>query len=358
MDFNDFRFKEEYDICFVHDEEDVRKFRSGKCVIINTCGAEYAPCIMYDGSEDFLLKFCEKFQFMHGKYEGLNALAEWFLNFNIDRMIQLSQYCYKSDINQDFLKKYSICLKELERLCERYERSACVKFANVYMSYIEQLYRVNHGLKVEKDVVDMCQCLCRDSDFSGELRQSVFSLMADVYNNVIKDSATAQGYYSLTLSERTYCQRGIYWYNYNYNIRRALRCFNDALTSFHQCYEARFGIAMCYNFLGYYGRAMEELNTVINILNGKFENHVLECKDIIFLFNTYKYCGEINDRRLGDKQKGVEYYFLACKVFDEIDVSISECLKSELKQCLDINSIKSGIDSLNERIQEELLELE
>lgn len=175
-----------------------------------------------------------------------------------------------------------------------------------------------------ESIIRICNALLEESNVRMMFGESVYLLMAQVYDDLLRDTQRAYNCYLEACKDYNsyaYYKKAVHLMNIENDYKKALRYLKRSVTIYPSYDRAWYMLGCCYLKLERWEDAIKTFENVEVVLSGRLKAFQLRPMEIEYLFKALCQCGDIYYLKLHRISKALNRYLLAERIWDEIDSS-------------------------------------
>lgn len=215
-------------------------------------------------------------------------------------------------------------------------------------------------------LIKVCKTILRGEQ--KELEESFYLLLAQIYDDLLKDSNMAYEYYLPACKDYNayaYYRKGIYWQEYAKEYEKAAKYYAKSVCIFPEYYRAWYMLGFCYMNMGRCSEALDVFRNIGRILNPRLNTKKMRPVEIEYLFKAQNQCAYICNKVMNNPQQSIRENFKAEEVWNAIDQSEffdifapdQAIVRKRVKKQLNVSKIYYEIYFLADRIGDTSLKL-
>lgn len=264
-------------------------------------------------------------------------------------------------------------LKILESQSSKWGDIRCIyiQYAVLNMAYEANLYckRKNRTpMFKSQSLISICRMLLDGRRGLGAMEDSFNLLLAQMYDDLLKDSNMAYKYYLQSCKDYNayvYYRKGNYWQDEK-DYKKASRYYSQSVRIYPQYYRAWYMLGCCYMLMERYTDALEMFRNIGRVLKPRLKAGRLRPMEIEYLFKAQNQCAYICNKILNNPQQSIRENLRAVEVWEAIDRSEffdlfdpeQEVIRRRVKNQLNVSKIYYEIYLLAVKIGDASLMME
>lgn len=269
------------------------------------------------------------------------------------------------EIADRYQKIYRDLIEELRKIERSWgnEASINLQYAVLNMAYEGSLYSRRNRKRFiysPKSIINVCNVLLEKKDTYMLFGDSIYLLMAQVYDDLLQDTKAAYSHYMMICKDYNsyaYYRKAVLLINSEGSYESAIKYLTRSVFIYPNYYRAWHMLGISYNQLNRWKEAVQAFENMEVILLKKIEGNMVRPMEIEYLFKAACQCGDIYNQKLYDVHRALKEYKLAEKIWHTIDSSLflkiigfsedeEDFFKKRMKNELSINRVYTKLSEL------------
>lgn len=285
----------------------------------------------------------------------------------------LGKYFYVAEEDEQYKKirdKYRLTVNDIFNILRNNQcnwgeaRYIHLQYAALNMAYEGDLYciRNNRGLIYDPhSLVQVCKLILNSGENLKKLKESFYLLLAQIYDDLLKDANMAYEYYLLACKDYNayiYYRKGGYWQEYAKDYNKAVKYYIKSVSIYPEYYRAWYMLGFCYMMLGRCTEALDVYRNIGQILTPRLDKRQMRPMEIEYMFKAQNQCAYICNKVMNNPQQSIRENFKAVEVWEAIDRSMffdffspdQAIVRKRVKKQLNVSKIYYEIYLLADKI--------
>lgn len=306
------------------------------------------------------------------KRTALKSTADVYCKNQVMKLSFKAKYFYTTedeyqyeDITNNYKIIYHNLMKKLRQMENSWgnEASINLQYAVLNMAYEGTLYARRNNKRFmysPESIINVCRVLLKKKDTQMLFGDSIYLLIAQVYDDLLQDTKEAYSNYMKTCKDYNsyaYYRKAVLLINAERNYDTAINYLIRSVLIYPNYYRAWHMLGISYSRLNRWKEAVQSFENMEVILLGKVEENLLRPMEIEYLFKAACECGDIYYRKLYDVHRALREYLFAETIWHAIDsskffaiIGMSKeeqiAFKIRMKNELNINRVYSKLSDL------------
>ena len=311
----------------------------------------------------------------------LQACQKIYTENQIWKLSLLGKYFYVAEEDEqyrDIKKQYRVTVEaafkilSVNRCSWGGDKYIHLQYAALNMAYEGDLYCIRNNKALLYDphsLVHVCRLLLESGIPLKQLEDSIYILIAQIYDDLLKDSNMAYKFYLPACKDYNayvYYRKGNYWQDFAKDYENAIKYYKKSVRIYPEYYRAWYRLGSCYMLAGRCAEALEVFRNIDRILEPRLEMKKIRPMEIEYLFKAQNQCAYICNKILNNPQQSIRENFRAERVWKAIEdseffdffVPEQDVVRQRVKNQLDVSKIYYEIYLLANKIGDRWLKQE
>ena len=313
--------------------------------------------------------------------DELHICREIYISIELWKISLLGKYFYIAESMEQYKNMVQKYRNGVDLIFSRLRKTGCnwgdkeyihLQYAALNLAYEGNQYCIRNSKTLiykSAGIADVCEQLLNKGIEPTELSDSFNMLLAQIYDDLLKDANKAYPYYLLACKDYNayaFYRKGIYWQEYAKDYNKAIKYYSQSVHIYPEYYRAWYRLGNCFMLTNKCREALEIFRHVNCILKPRLETKKIRPMEIEYLFKAQNRCAYICNKVLNNKQQSIRENMEAIKAWEAIDNSSffeffkeeEETTRKRVKKELNILKIYMEIYKLADKIGDSQLKKE